>query len=104
MYVSTYKPKAALTILIPKKSGGERTINLFTLPAAAVSKCLYEVILKRNNVRFSPILSLTGMKYADAFLHGPYLQRLNPGTSTLSSLVTKFSKFNSLNALRIPVS
>jgi hypothetical protein len=43
---STYKPQTAITHLIPKLSGGNRELNIFPIPDAAISRLVYKTLLE----------------------------------------------------------
>lgn len=49
----TYRPNDPYEKKIPKASGGERTLRIYQVPDAAVSKLLYDRLLAKNKHRFS---------------------------------------------------
>jgi hypothetical protein len=49
----SYQPQTALTHVIPKPSGGNRELNIFPIPDAAISRLVYKSLLKKNVNRFS---------------------------------------------------
>ena len=44
----TYKPKPSIQLRIQKQGGGKRTISIFTIPDAAISRMYYELLYKKN--------------------------------------------------------
>lgn len=61
----TYRPGPAFQVPIPKAKGGTRSINVFSIPDAAVSNLLAKRLIRRNQKRFSPA------SYAYRTDHGP---------------------------------
>lgn len=61
----TYKPAPAFQLSIPKPKGGNRVINIFSIPDAAVSNLLAKRLIRRNQKRYSPA------SYAYRTDHGP---------------------------------
>ncbi len=49
----TYAPNTPQTMEIPKISGGSRTVTIYQIPDAAVSKLFYSQLLRKNRHRFS---------------------------------------------------
>lgn len=49
----TYKPRTSITELIPKPSGGDRELNIFQIPDAAISRFVYKSLLAKNVNLFS---------------------------------------------------
>lgn len=49
----TYAPNQQTTMEVPKASGGVRTVKIFQVPDAAVSKLFYKRLLAKNKHRFS---------------------------------------------------
>ncbi len=49
----TYTPNTPETMLIPKTSGGDRSVTIYEIPDAAVSRLIYQQLLKKNKHRFS---------------------------------------------------
>lgn len=60
-----YTPAPAYQLSIPKPKGGMRTINVFSIPDAAVSNLLAKRLIRRNQKRYSPA------SYAYRTDHGP---------------------------------
>ncbi|MDV2861668.1 reverse transcriptase domain-containing protein [Phytobacter ursingii] len=49
----TYKPGEVHLKKIPKRGGGERTVSIYQIPDAAVSKLFFNRLLEKNKHRFS---------------------------------------------------
>jgi len=49
----TYSPNPTFTKEIPKANGGKRSLTIFEIPDAAVSKYFYKRLLSKNHHRFS---------------------------------------------------
>lgn len=49
----TYRPSEVHLKQIPKKGGGERTVSIYQIPDAAVSKFFFNRLLEKNKHRFS---------------------------------------------------
>lgn len=49
----TYKPKTSIIHSIPKSSGGNRDLNVFQIPDAAISRFVYKSLLSKNVNLFS---------------------------------------------------
>lgn len=49
----TYAPNPPQTMQIPKTSGGFRSVTIYQIPDAAVSRLIYQQLLKKNRHRFS---------------------------------------------------
>ncbi|QIM45041.1 reverse transcriptase domain-containing protein [Leclercia adecarboxylata] len=49
----TYKPNEVHLKEIPKRGGGERTVSIYQIPDAAVSKLFFNRLLEKNKHRFS---------------------------------------------------
>ncbi|RJE70730.1 RNA-dependent DNA polymerase [Pseudoalteromonas sp. MSK9-3] len=49
----TYKPNAPYLKSVPKSDGGERTVSIFQIPDAAISKLFFSRLLAKNKHRFS---------------------------------------------------
>ncbi|QGU13193.1 RNA-dependent DNA polymerase [Leclercia sp. 119287] len=49
----TYKPNEVHLKKIPKRGGGERTVSIYQIPDAAVSKLFFNRLLEKNKHRFS---------------------------------------------------
>lgn len=49
----SYEPFPSVTAKIPKASGGTRSVTMYQIPDAAVSKLFYHRLLKKNRHRFS---------------------------------------------------
>ena len=49
----TYMPNPPTKMLIPKASGGDRSVTIYQIPDAAVSRLIYQQLLRKNKHRFS---------------------------------------------------
>lgn len=49
----TYKPNAPYLKSVPKSDGGDRTVSIFQIPDAAISKLFFNRLLAKNKHRFS---------------------------------------------------
>ena len=49
----SYTPHTPETMQIPKSSGGERSVTIYQIPDAAVSRLFYQQLLRKNRHRFS---------------------------------------------------
>ena len=49
----SYAPNPPPTLEIPKTSGGSRSVTVYQIPDAAVSRLIYQQLLRKNRHRFS---------------------------------------------------